>query len=397
MPWKETVAMKERLSFVARHSLGTLSMTRLCADYGISRKTGYKWINRYADEGPSAFVERSHAPHVVANRVPDDIAQHVIAVRRAHKTWGPRKVLAWLEAREPEIAWPAASTIGDILTSEGLTVPRKKRRRVPVSAPFGACKYPNDVWSIDFKGWFRMRDGMRCDPLTLQDAHSRYLLKCRALARADGPHVWRVLDEAFREFGLPLRMRSDNGPPFASASAGGLSWLAVRLIKAGVTPERIAPGKPQQNGRHERFHLTLGQETASPPAGNRPAQQRAFDLFKHVYNTERPHEALGQTPPAQHYQPSPRHYDGRLDEPEYPDDWEKRRVRSNGEIKWKGALIFVSSALHQNTIGLQPIGDGIWEMSFGPVKLGILDHRGRIVRPSLARRRPRGPHAQTPG
>jgi transposase InsO family protein len=274
MPWKETVAMKEGYSFIARHSSGKFTVSQLCKEFGISRKTGYKWINRYAAEGPAGLADRSHAPHHTPHKTDPAIARELVRLRRTHRTWGPRKVRAVLEDREPGIAWPAPSTIGDLFTAENLTVPRKRKRHVPASAPFGKCEQPNDVWTVDFKGWFRTRDGERCDPLTLQDAFSRYLLRCRALARADGPHVWRVFDEAFREFGLPLRVRSDNGAPFASTAAGGLSALAVKLIKAGVTPERIAPGKPQQNGRHERFHLTLHQDTASPPAGNRGAQQR---------------------------------------------------------------------------------------------------------------------------
>jgi transposase InsO family protein len=397
MPWKETVAMKEGYSFIARHSSGKFTVSQLCKEFGISRKTGYKWINRYAAEGPAGLADRSHAPHHTPHKTDPAIARELVRLRRTHRTWGPRKVRAVLEDREPGIAWPAPSTIGDLFTAENLTVPRKRKRHVPASAPFGKCEQPNDVWTVDFKGWFRTRDGERCDPLTLQDAFSRYLLRCRALARADGPHVWRVFDEAFREFGLPLRVRSDNGAPFASTAAGGLSALAVKLIKAGVTPERIAPGKPQQNGRHERFHLTLHQDTASPPAGNRGAQQRAFDAFRTIYNNERPHEALTLTPPIRHYVPSPRHYDGHLREPEYPAHCKLRRVRISGEIKWKGDLIFVSRVLSRETVACEEIDNDVWALFFGPIQLGILDHRGRLVRSSLAVEGRRGSHTQPPG
>lgn len=397
MPWKETVAMKERYAFIARHSSGKFSVSELSEEFGISRKTAYKWIGRFAAEGPAGLEDRSHAPHCTPHKIDETVARELVKVRLAHPTWGPRKVRAYLQMNEPGVDWPAASSIGDLFTAENLTVPRKRRRRVPASAPFGTCEQPNDVWTVDFKGWFNTRDGARCDPLTLQDAHTRYLLRCRALPRADGRHVWRVFDEAFREFGLPLRLRSDNGAPFASTAAGGLSALSVRLIKAGVTPERIAPGKPQQNGRHERFHLTLHQDTASPPAGNRSAQQRAFDRFQRIYNTQRPHESLDQTPPAHHYRPSPRRYDGDLREPEYPRHFKVRRVRSNGEIKWKGGLLFVSTVLTRETVGCEEIDNDTWNLFFGPIRLGILDHRGRLVRPSAAVEGLRGSHTQPPG
>lgn len=384
MPWKETGAMKERFAFVSRYRSGLFGVSQLSEEFGISRKTAYKWIERFEEEGLEGLRDRSHAPHNTPHKTKPEIARQVVQMRVQHRTWGPCKVRSRLEMIAPHVDWPAPSTIGDIFSAEGLTVPRKQKRRVPASAPFGKCEAANDVWSVDFKGWFRTRDGERCDPLTLQDAHSRYLLRCRALARADGWHVWRVFDEAFREFGLPLRLRSDNGSPFASTAAGGLSSLSIKLIKAGVTPERIEPGKPQQNGRHERFHLTLQQDTASPPAGNRSAQQRAFDRFKNIYNFERPHEALGQTPPANHYAASPRRYDGELRDPEYPSDFKIRRVRSTGEIRWKGELIQISKVLYRESVGCVEVDNDIWQLFYGPIQLGILDHRGRLVRSSLA-------------
>jgi putative transposase len=397
MPWKETVAMKERFSFIAQHESGTFSVSELCEDFGISRKTAYKWIRRYREEGPAGLKDRSHVPHETPHKTDPVIAQKVLQVRLTHKTWGPRKVRAWLLLQHPDVDWPAASTIGDLFSAAQLTGVRKFRRHVPASLPFGHCQNPNDVWTVDFKGWFRTGDGERCDPLTMQDAYSRYLLRCRAMPKADGHHVWRVFDNTFREFGLPLRMRSDNGSPFASTSVGGLSALAVKLIKAGVTPERIAPGKPQQNGRHERFHLTLHQDTASPPAGDRKAQQRSFDRFRRIYNNERPHEALSQMPPVSQYAPSPRNYSGELRTPEYPDHFNVRRVRGTGEIKWKGDLIFISGALCKEMVGCEQIDEDTWNLYYGPIKLGILDHHGRLMRPSLAKKGRRGPHTQPPG
>jgi putative transposase len=389
--------MDERCVFIVEYRKAALSVAELCRRFGISRKTGYKWIGRYEDEGFVGLSERSHAAHSCAHRLEAAVAQRILQVRRRYPTWGPRKVRAFLINGQADEAWPAASTIGELFTAEGLTIPRKKRRRVPASAPFGECRQANDVWCADFKGWFRTADGERCDPFTLSDAHSRYLLRCQAVDRTDTVSVWPILDAAFREYGLPSRLRSDNGPPFASCAAGGLSKLAVKLIKAGVTPERIEPGKPQQNGRHERMHLTLKRETAMPPASNRRSQQRVFDKFRRIYNEERPHEALGQTPPLRHYAPSPRRYTGRLREPEYPDDFEVRRVRMNGQIKWRGSLLFLSEALIGEPVGCEEHDDGTWRVHYGPIALGLVDHRGRLVRSSPAVERLRGPHTHPPG
>ena len=267
MAWKETCAVDERMRFVLAVEAGEESMAALCRRFGVSRRIGYKWLGRYRAAGVAGLVDRSRAPLCHPQAVPTAIAERCLAVRRAHPTWGPVKVRAWLERQQPEVGWPVASTIGALFDREGLTVKRRRRRRVPpASAPFAACGAANDVWCIDFKGWFLTGDGRRCEPLTLSDAHSRYLLRCQAVGRTDTAHVWPILDAALREYGLPRVLRSDNGPPFASTGAGGLSRLAVLVVKAGVRPERIEPGRPQQNGRHERLHLTLLQDTASPPA-----------------------------------------------------------------------------------------------------------------------------------
>lgn len=239
--------------------------------------------------------------------------------------------------------------------------------------PLSPALAANDVWGVDFKGWFRTGDGARCEPLSLSDLSSRYVLRLQALERIDGEQVWPILEAAFFEFGLPRVMRSDNGAPFASTAAGGLSRLGVRLIKAGVVPERIKPGRPQQNGCHERMHLTLKQETASPPAATLRKQQQRFDAFRTTFNEERPHEALGQTPPAQHYDPPPRPYSGRLREPDYADDQTVRRVRSNGEIKWRGQRLFLSEALTSEPVGLCETDEGLFEVRYGPLVLGTID------------------------
>jgi hypothetical protein len=221
----------------------------------------------------------------------------------------------------------------------------------------------------------------------LSDLATRYVLRLQVLRRPDGEHVWPVLDAAFREFGLPKVMRSDNGAPFASTGAGGLTRLAVKLIKAGVVPERIAPGKPHENGRHERLHLTVEIEAVNPPAANARAQQRRFDEFRRVFNEVRPHEALGQTPPARHYHPPPSAYSGRLREPDYPSDHAVRRVRHSGEIKWRGERVFLSEALIGEPVGLAAIGDGLWLVRYGPIELGHVDAAGKFHKPAPQRRK----------
>ena len=375
-------AVDKRMRFVTAAETSEETMTALCRRFGFSRKTGYKWLERYRLDGLAGLSERSRAPHAHPQAVSAAIAERCLAVRKAHRSWGPVKVRAWLERDDPATPWPAASTIGELFDREGLTVKRKRRRRCPPSsAPFAACGDANAVWCIDFKGWFLTGDGTHCEPLTLSDAYSRYLLRCQPLGRTDSEHVWPVLDIAFLEFGLPLRLRSDNGPPFASTGAGGLSRLAVKVIKAGVRPERIAPGKPQQNGRLERLHLTLLRDTADPPARSLREQLGRFRDFQRLYNEERPHAALGNTTPAEHYRRSPRRWDGILREPEYPADAVLRRVHRNGAIRWRGAEIYLSEALIGEPVGLieRPEG-GSWAVHYGPITLGVIDHRGDRLR-----------------
>ena len=383
MVWKETCAVEERLRFVLAVEAGAEPFAVLCRRFGVSRRVGYKWHARYRLEGVSGLSDRSRAPGRRPHALCDEVAAACLAVRRAHPRWGPVKVRAWLERSDPGVAWPAASTIGALFDREGLTVKRRLRRRAPPrTAPFAACAAANDVWCIDFKGWFRTGDGSRCEPLTLSDAHSRYLLRCQAVARPDSAHVWPILEAAFREHGLPAVLRSDNGPPFASTGAGGLSRLSVLAIKAGVRPERIAPASPQQNARHERLHLTLKQETASPPAATLRLQAERFRDFQRLYNFERPHAALDHDTPAEHYRPAARSWDGILRAPPCPEDAERRRVRSNGEIRWKGRLVYLNQALAGEAVALVEDDEGLWRVGYGPVELGFIDRRGaRLKRP----------------
>ncbi len=393
MVWKESCAVEERLRFVLAVEAGDEAMAELCRQFGISRRAGYKWLDRYREAGLPGLEDRSRAPLRHPHAVPEGIAMRCLDLRRAHPTWGPVKLRAWLRRRAPGEPWPAASTIGALLDREGLTVRRKLRRRTPAATnPFAACAAANDVWCIDFKGWFLPPflhgDGARCEPLTLSDAHSRYLLRCQAMERTGTAHVWPVFDAALREYGLPGALRSDNGPPFASTGAGGLSRFAVLVLKAGITPERIEPGKPQQNGRHERLHLTLLQDTASPPAQSLRQQCARLRAFQRIYNEERPHQALGNTPPAEHYSASPRPWDGVLRAPDYPQGHQVRRVRRSGEIKWRGNAIYVNQALAGEPVGLAERDDGGWLVRYGPVELGVIEHRGdHLKRPKA---KPRG-------
>ncbi len=358
-------------------------MAELCRRYGISRQTGYTWWQRYeqADRRLEALEDRSRAPRRHPNQMSDRVAERIVELRHAHKYWGPRKLRRWLLDHIPGQAWPSTGAIGALLKREGLSVPRRLRRRTPpYQEPFVACQEPNAVWCADFKGWFRTGDGQRCDPLTISDASTRYLLRCLAVGRTNYPHVRAVFEATFREYGLPEAIRTDNGPPFASRGLGGLSRLSVAWLKLGIRPERIEPGHPEQNGRHERLHRTLKAETARPPAENRRAQQRRFDRFQSEYNQERPHEALEQKTPASLYLLSPRVYPGRLPEIEYPDEMVIRKVRPSGAMKWKGREVFVSDVLEGEPIGLLPIDDRFYRMYFMAVPLAIFDAHESTVR-----------------
>lgn len=382
LPWQETSVEAERLRFIERRAAGEESHVASCRQFGISRKTGYEVIGRYEAYGKDGLRDRSRAPHHHPNATPRELQEGIIAAKRAHPTWGPKKLIAWLRDTEPGVPWPAPSTAGAILDRAGLVQRRRRRRRAsPWNEPFSHATVANDVWAIDFKGWFRTGDGVRVDPLTVQDAASRYLIACRGLERPTGPETRRALARAFREYGLPRVIRTDNGPPFAGTGLGSLSPLAVWWVKLGILPERIAPGHPEQNGRLERLHRTLKEETASPPRANGRRQQQAFDRFRRGYNTERPHEALGQRPPALLYTPSFRPYPASVGPLEYGTEITVRRVRGNGEIKWKGDLVFVSETLKGEPIGLVQQDDRNWAVRFGPLLIGLLDdHTKRIAK-----------------
>jgi putative transposase len=370
--------MDERLRFVREYHRQAVSMSELCRRFGISRKTAYKWLARFEDRGKEGLVDRSRAPEEHPNTTAKDLEEVIVEFRMKNMTWGPRKILAWLQERIPERAWPASSTVGEIIKRHGLVTPASTRRRSsPSSQPLAHADQPNAVWCADFKGWFRTGDGSRCDPLTVTDAFSRYLLCARAVDRPDATHVRPAFERTFRRYGLPAAIRTDNGPPFATTAVAGLSRLSVWFVRLGIRLERITPGKPQQNGRHERMHRTMKAETANPPQADVVKQQRSFQRFQTIYNEERPHEALEMRVPASVYVPSSRRFPNRLPELEYPAAYDLRHVRPNGEIKLAGTTFFVSEALVGEVVGLQRLDDRYWQMHFGPVPLGCVDAKLR--------------------
>jgi putative transposase len=364
--------MKERLKMVSLFETGKYTVTDLAKQFGVSRKTAHKWLKRFANEGALGLNELSRTPHLYPRATPTEVVLAVIRAKQAHPTWGPAKLKPGPD-EVPEVinAWPAVSTRGRILYRRGLVTRHKRRvRTIPWSQPFLNADRPNSVWCADFKGWIRTSDGTRCDPLTISDAYTRMLLCCEIM-KPDYAHVRPAFERIFREHGLPLAIRTDNGPPFASVGIGGLSPLSVWWIKLGIMPERIMPGHPEQNGRHERMHRTLKQEIMKPPAATLQAQQERCDSFLSIYNTERPHEALGQVPPASLYVASPRPYPELVGDIEYSTLTEVRRVRSNGQIKWHGGLVYISEALVGEMVGITEDKEG-WLVSFGPIPLGLL-------------------------
>ncbi len=394
MPWQETGPMDERVQFIAALMAGE-TMAEACRRSGVSRKTGYKWWARYRQDGPAGLRDRSRAPRTHPQALAAALEREVLALRAEHPTWGPKKLVATLRAAAPERTLPAPSTVGALLQRAGLVSARRRRAHVPPrTQPLAHATASNALWCADFKGQFRTGDGVWCYPLTISDAHSRYLLRCQALPTTDTARVQPLFEATFREYGVPVALRTDNGPPFASVGAGGLTALSVWWVKLGIVPERIDPGAPAQNGRHERLHRTLKAETAQPPAATLRAQQRAFDHFCQEYNTVRPHEALGFVPPATVYSPATRPFPPAPASPTYPTADAVKWVRPNGTIRWRQREVYLSQTLAGEPIGLTQTGDGQWEVAFGPIGLGCLDERrGMLLRPRHSLRAAHAPPA----
>jgi putative transposase len=399
MPWKEYEVPDERMHFISSCLDREDSMSALCRRFGVSRRVGYKWLSRYREEGPLGLLDRSRAAHHHPNQVESVLETRILSSRLAHPMWGARKLLAVLarEANDESVVWPAASTVGQMLKRAGLAG-RRRRRRGPETAPPGpkvvaSAQSPNHLWCADFKGWFRTSDGSRCDPLTISDAHSRYLLRCQS-THVNHKSAHGLFEATFREFGLPDAIRTDNGEPFASVGLLGLSRLTIWWIRLGISHQRIDPGCPQQNGSHERMHGTLKRQTASPPARSLRAQQARFDAFRLEYNQQRPHEGLpGMATPVSLYYPSVRTYPLRLPELEYEPGHQMRRVDCLGRFSWNGQAIRLSKVLGEQVVALKVLEaegcgsspgsacENYWMVRFGPIDLGIMDvRRGRMLR-----------------
>lgn len=388
MPWKAICAMEQRFQFVMRCRDEATSMAELCRQFGISRETGYKWQARFAEGGVEALTERSRARARHPNATPETTLQLIRELRGKHPTYGPKKLVVLGDTLHPDVAFPAASTVGAFLHREGLVVPRRRVRhaRVDHDAPAHGVA-SNHTWVTDFKGQFRVGNGTECYPLTIGDEATRFLIRCHALRHPRFELALPVFDAAFREYGLPTRLRSDNGSPFASASFSGLTRLSAWWVKHGIIIERSRPGCPQDNGRLERFHRTLKAETTRPPAATFASQQRTFVSFRRQYNEERPHEAIGQRTPAALYEPSVRRMPHRTPTPIYEARLTTRKLAPNGVTRWRGFELTVSRALGGERIALEEIDEGVWSIRFYAMHLGIFDERtGLLTGPTYKRR-----------
>ena len=374
--------MDQKIQFIADWQLQNFSLTDLCQKYGISRPTGYKLLERYEQLGIEGLKEQSRAPKNCPHRTPKEILNLIIQEKLKNRKRGPRKIRAQLNRQHPGLDLPAISTISYWLKKEGLVEKRKKRLHVPAyTQPFNKCQTPNDVWSIDYKGQFYMKNNHVCYPLTVSDNYSRFLLGCKALAGPRYNPTRRYLEYIFREYGLPDAIRNDNGTPFASKCIGGLSRLSIWFIQQGIIPERIEKGCPQENGRHERMHRTLKNDVLNQKAKNYKEQQKIFDMFRHDYNSYRPHEALNDQVPSDYYKKSNRPYIEHPHPPEYGYEYKVRRVRQSGDIKLMGRMFYITELLAGQPVGLKEIADGIWQLQYSFYVLGSVDLRkNKIIR-----------------
>jgi transposase InsO family protein len=363
-------------------------MSDLCREFGISRKTGYKLAQRFEHYSAVGLLDQRRVPDRIPHRTSVEVAELLVELRLRHPTWGPKKLRTMLMTEHPGVAAPASSTIGELLKKRGLISPQRRRSRPLVSySPLCHAEAPNDVWCVDFKGQFRLGNGRYCYPLTITDAYSRMLLTCEALESTRGDGTQRTFEDSFRRWGLPRAIRSDNGTPFASQGIAGLSRLSVWWMRLGIQLERIEPACPQQNGRHERMHRTLKAETTRPAGANMLQQQERFERFQDLYNKVRPHEALGQRPPADFYQPAEKRFPDRLPEPQYPLHDLVLKVRPAGHIYLPGSgrsrgHVFLSESLAGQDVGLRELDDDLWLVSFLHLDLGVLDLKARSIRPT---------------
>ena len=382
MPWSESKVEEERLRLVRLVEKSRVPVAEAARLFAVSQKTAFKWLALYREGGARNLADRSRAALTNPRAFEEEMRALLVEGRRAHPHWGPRKLLAYLETRRPNLVLPAPSTVGLWLSAEGLVLPRRKQRTGETigGGPFPPVLAANDVWCTDYKGEFRVGNGELCFPLTLTDAHSRFLIRCTAMHHISAVRAQQEMANAFREYGLPTAMRSDNGSPFAAKGVGGLTRLAVWLLKLGIQLQRTTPGRPQENGAHERMHRTLKQETALEPKSTLRQQQRAFDAFRQEYNCERPHEALENATPSTLFKPSLRTMPRKLPELHYPTDHAMRVVDNKGYVNWKGKRTFLSEALCSEHVGLvESQIDGWWHLYFSRYELGLIHSSGKFV------------------
>lgn len=390
MPWRCLKVEDERKYLVQSYINKIATMKELCDELGVSRETGYKWVRRYNAEGELGLRDRSRAPINPAKKFTDEQINTALELKQKYPKYGPKKIIALLKRHFPEQDWPSSTRLYEVFKNYHLVCSRKLRRRVPRTHPLGIVNASNDVWCADFKGWFLTEDACKVEPLTITDGYSRFVIDCVHLNKKRGVDVWKIYSRAFNKYGLPLRIRTDNGPPFASTGVGRLSSLSVKLIKAGVKPEWIKPGHPEENGSHERFHRSLKEATASPPASSFLEQVARMDAYKEEFNFDRPHEALEQQTPGSHYKPSPRIWDGKLRSPEYDsNEMSIRKITPNGCLHWKGLPCYVAQVITGEYVGLKEVAGGVFHVHYGPVFLGILTEGKGFQRPELPiKRRP---------
>lgn len=370
MAWMDPV--KQRAELIADVTERGLSVAEASRRRGVSRKTAYKWLGRFRDEGGEGLVDRSRAPHHRPNATSPEVVEALLDMKERYPSWGPDTIVSYLERNASEQKWPAVSTVSDLFSRHGLVKHRRRRPHLhPDTSPFSHVKQPNDTWCMDFKGWWRTGDGHRCDPLTITDADTRYLLRSQLVPRTTYQHVRAVVEATFREFGLPTAIRTDNGSPFATLTYQGLSRLSLWWLKLGIRHERIGPGQPQQNGRHERMHLTL--KRAVPIKETLRQQQRALERFRREYNEERPHQALGNQPPSAVYRSSPRPLPSREPELVYAPDLRLIKVRPNGGISWKDKDLFLSEVLVGEYIAVVQIDERYQQIFVGPLAWARID------------------------
>lgn len=378
MAWERRTVVELRAAFVSDYRSGSYSVAELCRSYGISRKTGYKWLGRYYEFGLEGLEDLSRAPHRHPQAVSEDIRLAILEIKDRYPKWGARKIDWRLRKKNPSWkGYPAMSTINRILKKEGLTTSRSRRSKSYAAQECGLTNglKPNDVWCADFKGHFKTGNGETCYPLTITDHASRYLLCCRHIDRMNKDAVKRQFAWAFREYGVPLVIRTDNGTPFSSNAVGGISSLSAWWIRLGIRHERIQPGKPQQNGRHERMHRTLKQHTAMPPARDTPSQQKRFYQFMDYYNNQRPHEALSMQTPAQMYAPCFRDMPSKLPEMQYPEGYLVRKVNRTGGVFIGRRLVCVSGCLAGEHVGFEGVSKAKYRLWYGDVQIGIFDSK----------------------